>query len=193
MDICFNCTKEIAGPLGPNSSCPFCGSPLAPGPAKPPERFGTEILKPTQPEQNDRTVLESLTMYPDKTILESDPDKTYLDDNINELPDMPLFFAWLVFLDNEGHPLQDIRLTREKTILGKGIEADLRVNDDYSSKLHAIIHYQIEDHTFILSDLGSTNHTWLKGKTMIKETLADGDHIRIGRQEMIFKQVRRPL
>lgn len=187
MDICVKCAKEIESSL---LNCPFCGFPR---PDLAEERFCTEIINPTQPELTDHTVLESLTVFPDKTVLESDPDKTILDDANDEVSGLPLYFAWLVFLDKEGQPWQDVRLTREKTVLGKGVESDVRINDDYASKLHAIIHYQAEDNTFMLSDLGATNHTWLNGKSIIKEILKDGDRLRMGRQEMIFKQVRRPL
>ncbi len=193
MDICLNCSKEISGYYVPNASCPFCGSPILPDPLKPVERFSTEILNAIPSEPENKTVLESLTMFPDKTVLESDPDKTFLDDNMEDFPGMKLFFAWLVFLDKEGHPLHDVRITREKNIIGKGIDADIQVNDDFASKLHAIIHYQAENNTFTLTDLGSTNHTWLKEKIIVTEPLDDGDRIRIGHQEMIFKKVRRFL
>ena len=137
----------------------------------------------------DRTKFESMTGFPDKTVLEAEVDKTVLDEGERE--PLPPFFAWLVYVDEEGKPLHDERLTRPKRVIGKGADADIRLKDDFASKLHAVIHF--EEGRFFLSDLGSTNHTWLNEKKIMKEELNDGDKIRIGRQDMIFKRVRRSL
>jgi len=142
-------------------------------------------------EIDDKTRFEKMTA--DKTVMESDPgeDKTILDEGTKGPSQLPPFFAWLVFIDEDGKPLHDTRLTRPKSVIGKGDDADVRLKDDFASKLHALIYF--EEKTFGISDLGSTNHTWLNEKKIMKEELADGDRIRIGHQQMIFKQVRRQL
>ena len=140
---------------------------------------------------DDKTRLETMTGMPlDKTVLESDPEKTILDEALEPPPFQP-FFAWLVFLGEDGKPIHDIRLTRQKSVIGKGADADIRLNDDFASKLHAVIHF--DEGQFFISDLGSTNHTWLNEKKIIKEELKDGDLLGIGHQKMIFKHVRRKL
>jgi RNA polymerase subunit RPABC4/transcription elongation factor Spt4 len=136
-------------------------------------------------EPDDRTRFETMTGFPDKTVMEDDVDKTVMDEGKEELP---RFFAWLVFIDEEGKPLQDLRLTRQKSVIGKGSDADIPVGDDFASKLHAVVY--LEEGQFFLSDLGSTNHTWLNEKKIMNEALKDGDHLRIGHQNMIFKRVR---
>jgi hypothetical protein len=143
---------------------------------------------------DDKTRLETMSMPGmtlDKTVMESEAEKTVVDEGIMEAPPLQPFFAWLVLLSEDGKPVHDIRLTREKSVIGKGTDADIRLNDDFASKLHAVIHF--EEERFFISDLGSTNHTWLNGKKIIKEELQDGDFIRIGHQETIFKHVRRKL
>lgn len=128
---------------------------------------------------------------PGKTVLEFEVDKTIMDADITSREQLPSFYAWLVFLNDENQPFRDIRLEHEKNTIGKGTDADIRLNDDFASRLHALVHY--EDGHFFVSDLGSTNHTWLNENKVAREELKEGDIIRIGRQKMIFKQVRRNL
>ncbi len=171
-----------------------------------------------QPPGVDKTVLESDTGMVDKTVLETDVgltvieegvlDRTVLEDyNDRTRLDVdtsdsetrlrepagkpPPFFAWVVFIDKDGLPLQDIRLTKEKNILGKGDEVDVQVMDDFVSKLHALIYF--EKDAFYISDLGSSNGTFLNEIVVMKEELKDGDHIRIGHQPMIFKRVMKKI
>lgn len=143
---------------------------------------------------DDKTRLETMStpgMTLDKTVMESETERTIVDEGIMEPPPLQPFFAWLVLLGEDGKPVHDVRLTREKSVIGKGMDADIRLNDDFASKLHSVIHF--EEERFFISDLGSTNHTWLNGKKIIKEELQDGDFIRIGHQETVFKYVRRKL
>ena len=140
-------------------------------------------------ETDDKTRVETMMGYPDKTVMENETDKTILDEGIGE--PLPPFFAWLVFIDEEEKPLHDIRLTRQKTVIGKSADSDIQLNDQFASKLHAVIHF--EEGNFFISDLGSSNHTWLNEKKIMKEELKDGDKIMIGHQNIIFKRVRRNL
>jgi hypothetical protein len=137
----------------------------------------------------DKTRLET---YGDATVLEDDDDKTRLDtEGTQPVEKAPTFFAWLVFTDEDGLPSRDVRLLKEKSIIGKGDEADIRVSDDFTSKLHALIYREKDE--FYLSDLGSTNGTFLNDQKVMKEELKDGDRIRIGHQPMTFKRVLRKI
>lgn len=137
----------------------------------------------------DKTRLETDS---DATVLEDYDDKTRLDtEGTQPVEKAPPFFAWLVFTDEQGLPSHDIRLPKEKSIIGKGNEADIRVSDDFSSKLHALIY--LEEKEFYISDLGSTNGTFLNDQKVMKEELKDGDRIRIGHQNMTFKRVIRKI
>lgn len=171
------------------------------------ERTPTEFVRTPGP-KIDATVLESdtgpgLTVVEedtaDKTVLEDYDDKTRLDNGLQDgntfmlepAGKTPPFFAWLVHVDEDGQPLHDIRLTREKSIIGKGDDADVHVTDGFVSKLHALVYF--EQDVFYLSDLGSTNGTFLNDQVIIKEPLKDGDRIRTGHQNMIFKRVVRNI
>jgi hypothetical protein len=137
----------------------------------------------------DKTRVETMTGYPDKTVLEDEADKTIMEKDKGE--PSPPFFAWLVYIDEQDRPVQDIRLTRQKTVIGKSADADIQLDDPFASKLHAVFHF--EEGKFFISDLGSSNHTWLNEKKIMNEELKDGDKIRVGHQNLIFKRVRRNL
>ncbi|MGD2088093.1 MAG: FHA domain-containing protein [Candidatus Aminicenantes bacterium] len=138
---------------------------------------------------DDKTRVETMTGYPDKTVMEDEEYKTILDEGKGE--PLPSFFAWLVYIDEEYKPLHDIRLTQQKTVIGKSTDADIQLNDQFASKLHAVIHF--EEGKFFISDLGSSNHTRVNEKKIMNEELKDGHKIRIGHQNIIFKRVRRNL
>ena len=63
--------------------------------------------------------------------------------------------------------------------LGRGREADLRVDDDEVSRLHAEVRH--EGAEWVLVDLGSRNGTAVQGKACSRRVLRDGDFIQIGR------------
>src|SRR5436190_2349530 len=71
------------------------------------------------------------------------------------------------------------KLEGEKTIIGRGQKAQIRMFDDGISREHAEI--LIEGNQIFLQDLGSTNGTFCNGlKVDKKKELADGDKILVG-------------
>src|SRR5689334_11906909 len=89
----------------------------------------------------------------------------------------------LVFLSGELIAVP-IPLDREEVILGRALEADVRVNDTQVSRQHAKITTVTdeENHTtnYILTDLDSRNGTFLNGRRIRRETLENGDKVTIG-------------
>jgi len=66
-----------------------------------------------------------------------------------------------------------------KHSLGKSLDADIVLNDAFSSKYHAEL--TINNTGVFLDDLGSTNGTWIKGEKINKNhTLSHGDSFQIG-------------
>lgn len=136
---------------------------------------------------------------PGKTVLEDYDDKTRLDvdepksDTAQPPEAPPPFFAWLVYTDEDGLPVHQYRLTKERCIIGKSADADIRITDDFVSKLHTLIYFDPEKDQFYISDLASTNGTFLNDHVVIKEELKDNDRIRIGHKPMIFKRVMRKI
>jgi diguanylate cyclase (GGDEF)-like protein len=83
-----------------------------------------------------------------------------------------------------------IPLDRSEVILGRALEADVRVNDARASRLHASIKTEKDPDTgqvrYRLTDLGSTNGTLLNGERVTEAFLQDGDKLMVGEQLLRF-------
>jgi hypothetical protein len=72
-------------------------------------------------------------------------------------------------------------------LLGRGSEADIVLQDQFSSSRHARLVPQGD--AVVLEDLGSTNGTFLNGEPLSgPQPLHDGDRIRIGDSEFTFER-----
>jgi hypothetical protein len=72
-------------------------------------------------------------------------------------------------------------------VLGRGKEADIILEDTFSSSKHARLIPQGD--AIVLEDLGSTNGTFLNGEPLSgPQPLHDGDRIRIGDSEFTFER-----
>ncbi|MEO8650192.1 MAG: GGDEF domain-containing protein [Acidobacteriota bacterium] len=95
----------------------------------------------------------------------------------------------LVFLTGELIAAP-IPLDREEVILGRAVEADVRINDSKVSRQHARIDRRFNDELqsteFILTDLRSRNGTFLNGEPISEESLQHGDKIFIGEHILRF-------
>lgn len=77
--------------------------------------------------------------------------------------------------------------------IGRSEENDLSVNDDLSSREHALIEKvsseQNPQHShYVLRDLGSTNGTFVNHEQISAHLLLDGDMIRIGQTFFRFSE-----
>lgn len=95
----------------------------------------------------------------------------------------------LVFLSGELLAVQ-IPLERDEVILGRALEADVRVNDARASRLHARITTERDPETgfarYRITDLGSTNGTVVNGQLVTNAILQDGDKIVVGEHLLRF-------
>ncbi|SEJ56623.1 FhaA domain-containing protein [Demequina mangrovi] len=87
------------------------------------------------------------------------------------------------------YPLLDIDgvryyLTGESTTIGRGTEADIVVDDTGVSRRH--VRLEVTDHGTILTDLGSTNGTFVEDQRVGEATLLDGNAITIGRTSIMY-------
>ncbi len=77
-----------------------------------------------------------------------------------------------------------IPLERSQVIIGRALEADVRINDLRASRLHARINSDHDAQTgetlYSITDLSSTNGTLLNGELITEAPLNDGDKIVIG-------------
>lgn len=96
----------------------------------------------------------------------------------------------LVFLSGDFLAVP-IPLEREEVILGRALEADVRVNDKKVSRQHARITTvqasEDEEPSYILTDLDSRNGIFLNGQRIKQETLQNGDKITIGEHILRFE------
>jgi len=94
----------------------------------------------------------------------------------------------LVFLSGDLLAVP-IPLEREVVLLGRALEADVRINDSRVSRQHALINtiYNPENETteYVLTDLNARNGTLLNNQKIKREVLRHGDKITIG--EHIFR------
>src|SRR2546423_10675046 len=81
-------------------------------------------------------------------------------------------------------------LEKERTIIGRGSQADLVLRDEIASRQHAeITRLSLEESLveYYVNDLDSTNGTFLNGaKVMSQQLLQDGDKIKIGNHVMKY-------
>jgi serine/threonine protein phosphatase PrpC len=95
-----------------------------------------------------------------------------------------IVLGWLVFLDD---PHKGLVVSLEaSTVVGADRGCKVVLTEDFISSRHAeILRTQ---HGYLLRDLGSTNGTFINNvKVVDPHGLVDGDRVRMGRTEMIFK------
>lgn len=76
-------------------------------------------------------------------------------------------------------------ISRPVTVIGRGTDADVVLDDSGVSRRHAEIH--ITDGRARVIDLGSTNGTFVDGAKRPVTTLVDGSVITIGRTRIVFR------
>ena len=95
----------------------------------------------------------------------------------------------LVFLTGELIAVP-IPLEREEVILGRALEADVRVNDTQVSRQHARVtavrDEKKQSTEYVLHDLDSRNGTFLNGRRVRREVLENGDKITVGETILRF-------
>ncbi|QJU55494.1 DUF3662 and FHA domain-containing protein [Herbiconiux sp. KACC 21604] len=92
--------------------------------------------------------------------------------------------SWVPVLDVAGvrHPI-----TRSRTVVGRGSDADITVDDTGTSRKHVEIVWDGQNAQ--ARDLGSTNGSELNGRPFQRATLEPDSVIRIGRTDIVFRVV----
>lgn len=90
--------------------------------------------------------------------------------------------VWSPVLDING---ARHRLTRSRTIIGRGSEADITLDDSGTSRKHVEIVWDGERAQ--VTDLGSTNGTLLNGEPITRAVLPPDSVIEIGRTRIEFR------
>ncbi|MCA9079895.1 MAG: FHA domain-containing protein [Planctomycetaceae bacterium] len=81
---------------------------------------------------------------------------------------------------------QGVRLPLDvpRLVLGRGTQCDVRVADSEVSRRH--VQLIREDGRWTLTDLGSSNGTFVNGKPVQSAVLSQGDQIQVGRSILVF-------
>ena len=77
-------------------------------------------------------------------------------------------------------------LTESKTIIGRGSDCDIVIDDPGISRRHMQIDITDNGNTVIARDLGSTNGMYVEGHHVEAATLLDGNTITIGRTRILY-------
>ncbi len=70
-------------------------------------------------------------------------------------------------------------------VVGRGAEADLRINDPGISRRHA--EFRLEGRQVSVTDLGSTNGTLVDGHKVQETSLRDGARVRLGNTDLVVR------
>ncbi|HKP06939.1 MAG TPA: DUF3662 and FHA domain-containing protein [Microbacterium sp.] len=92
--------------------------------------------------------------------------------------------SWRGVVDVEG---RRIPLTKSRTVIGRGSDADITVADSGTSRKHVEILWDGE--RAMVRDLGSTNGTMLDGRKVTEAGLPPDSTVRIGRTDIVFRVV----
>jgi hypothetical protein len=92
--------------------------------------------------------------------------------------------SWRAVVDIDGkrHPL-----TKGRTVIGRGSDADITIADPGTSRKHVEILWDGE--RAMVRDLGSTNGSFLDGAKVREAPLSPDSTVRIGRTEIVFRVV----
>lgn len=94
--------------------------------------------------------------------------------------------VWMPVLDIDGtrHPI-----TRSRTVIGRGSDADITLDDSGTSRKHIEILWNGERGQ--VNDLGSTNGSLLNGERFTQAALPPDSVIEIGRTRILFRVLAR--
>ncbi|WP_315636788.1 MULTISPECIES: DUF3662 and FHA domain-containing protein [Microbacterium] len=92
--------------------------------------------------------------------------------------------SWQAVVDVDG---RRHTLTRARTVIGRGSDADITIADAGSSRRHAEILWDGE--RAMLRDMGSTNGTKVDGQKLREAALPSDTTITIGRTDLVFRIV----
>lgn len=85
----------------------------------------------------------------------------------------------------DGVVIKEVQITKDKTTLGRRPYNDIVIDNLAVSGEHAVL--QMVGADVFIEDLNSTNGTYINGKAVKKQLLADGDTVEIGKYKIKFQ------
>src|SRR5579864_142622 len=174
-NFCLNCGNRLL-PATPSfqQATPLSGDATIPGS----DNWSAPIGTPIAPVFDDRTAVEPATVREDGSATVA----ATLDNHL-ENP------ARFIVRDDKGDVLQEYRLEKSETVIGRAPASDILLSKDkLTSRRHAVVRYEHGD--YVLSDERSANGTFVNGQQLeelVPRVLKDGDHVGIGEHELIFR------
>jgi pSer/pThr/pTyr-binding forkhead associated (FHA) protein len=104
-----------------------------------------------------------------------------------ELLERPVTLAglgWLVAAHGAQRGVTH-RIDRDRVSVGAARDCDIVLEEPHVSEHHASIRFR--EREFVVTDLDSTNGTFVNGESVNQRTLADGDVLRFGSSDWVFK------
>lgn len=77
-------------------------------------------------------------------------------------------------------------LTQPVVVLGRGADADVRVEDSGVSRKHAELR-RVDEDAHEITDLDSTNGTFVNGARIARQRLVDGDRVELGGVALVYR------
>ena len=134
--------------------------------------------------KNSRRNVDSYTEKEHLTVLLEDEKTTLLEDNEKTVLLMEEPIGKLI---SKNHELKEIALTDDGFIIGSSMEGtDYQLEGTGISRRH-IRFYKESGHTYC-EDLDSTNGVMVNGRKIKTAVLQEGDRIKIGLEEFVFKE-----
>ncbi len=85
-----------------------------------------------------------------------------------------------------GKVADEVELTGEPEVtIGRDPDSDISLPDPSVSRRHALLRYLYSE--YFVEDLASTNGTQLNNRVISKHILKSGDHLRMGKFELLFE------
>lgn len=103
--------------------------------------------------------------------------------NLRRRPDASGVFGKLV-ISMQGMPDREILLDHDRILIGRGDEADARIDSVFISRYHALV--VRHDGQDLLLDLGSTNGVLFNSRRIVRRILRNGDLIQIGPAKVVY-------
>jgi FHA domain len=98
--------------------------------------------------------------------------------------------AWFEARSGPAATMGRIDVTMVRLVIGRGQQADLRIDDTMLSRQHAVVFYTGEE--FRIRDENSANGTMLNGSLVVEYALRDGDEVGVGTSLLVFRAKRAP-
>ncbi len=103
----------------------------------------------------------------------------------------PDVMAWLIFMDEGPRHGQMVRLIGASIMLGRAEDCEIQLDDRAISRQHSKIRIEGSGTAtrYVIHDLATDNGTFVNGSRNLPVELQNGDMIRLGRTELMFKRI----